>query len=239
MLKSKSPIKKLSLAIALSLIAGTASATSVTVYDTYKYLFDDEGVLIPNTSHGIETLSDGGEWAAGYLAVTPSDCPNGCDITGASVLLDSSLYIPLETVPFDGVKLEVYSNQAGTAQGISLFQFDTLATVIFDGTFGTRIQFTAAGQDLNAPALFQPGEEYWLRLTNTSQSPDFAWFFNGNDKLSEHWESSTWGAGSGTPFIFDITGEARAVSHVPVPGAVWLMGSALIGLLTAKRRKID
>ena len=237
MFKHKSPVKKLSLAIALSLIAGTASATSVTVYDTYKYLFNPDGSLLPVPS-GTELLGVG-DWAGGYLSVSSSTCPNGCDITGASLLLDGLAYNPLEDSPFDGATLEVYSSQSGPVPGVSLFQLDTPATVRFDGTFGTRIQFTAASPDLNAPALFQPGEEYWLKLTNTSQSPDFSWFFNGTDKAGEHWASSQFGSGSGTPFIFDITGETRAVSNVPVPGAAWLMGSALIGLLTAKRRKID
>ncbi len=236
MFKHKSPVKKLSLAIALTLITGTASATPTTIYETYKYLFDDDGVTPSPVESGTETLSTGG-WAAGYFFVDSRTCPAGCELTEASLLLDSTQYNPLAISDLSGLKLEVYSSQPGPVPGNSLFELTSPDSVILNGTFGTRVDFTAAAQDPNAPALFQSDTAYWLKLTNESQSPELGWFFNGAVS-NEYWAVGGVGSGEGSPFIFDVTGEAR-VSNVPVPGAVWLMGSALIGLLTAKRRKID
>jgi len=239
MLKHKSPVKKLSLAIALTLITGTASATPTTIYETYHYLFEADGVTVkPGVASGTETLRTG-DWAAGYFFVDSLICPAGCDLTEASLLLDTSGTYPALT-PSDlrGLKLEVYSSQPGPVPGGSLFELTSPDSVILNGTFGTRVDFTAVAQDPNTPALLQADTAYWLKLTNESQSPELGWFYNGVVS-NEYWAVKDFGSGEGSPFIFDVTGEARAVSNVPVPGAVWLMGSALIGLLTAKRRKID
>jgi hypothetical protein len=235
MLKIKSPIKKLSAALALTLFVGPASA--LTVYDTYQYLFDSNGNKLSVPS-GTETLS-AGDWSAGLFRINSLDCPNGCDLTGASLLLDGQLYSPTEPSPFTGVTLQVFSNidtGNGKEPNSSLFPLTTPAEVTFNGIFGTRVNFAATAQDPNNPALLQPGEEYWLRLSNDSQNPAFEWFFNGNNHPDQYWASSQFGFGSGSPMIFDVTGEAR-VSNVPVPAAAWMMGSGLIGLLAAARRK--
>jgi len=236
MFKHKSPVKKLSLAIALTLVTGTASATTTTIYETYKYLFDNNGDALPVES-GTETLSTGG-WAARYFFLDSLICSAGCDLTEASLLLETSLYSTFTASDLSGLKLEVYSSQPGPVPGNSLFELTSPDSVILNGTFGTRVDFTAVAQNPNAPALLQADTAYWLKLTNESQTPELGWFFNGVVS-NEYWAVKDFGSGQGSPFIFDVTGEARAVSHVPVPGAVWLMGSALIGLLTAKRRKID
>ena len=243
MFKHKSPVKKLSLAIALTLITGAASATTTTIYDTYKYLFDDEGELIGNSS-GTETLNTG-DWAAGYFFVDAQDCPAGCDLTEVNLLISSPLYSTSNGSDLSGLTLEVYSSQPDPAAGSSLpvpgnslFELTSPVSVVLNGTFGTRVDFTAVAQDPNASPLLQADTAYWLKLTNESLPDQLGWYFNGVQS-NEYWASSQFGNGEGSPYIFDVTGEARAVSHVPVPGAVWLMGSALIGLLTAKRRKID
>jgi hypothetical protein len=236
MFKHKSPVKKLSLAIALTLITGAASATTTTIYDTYHYLFNADGTVKPGVASGTETLREGGNWAAGYFFVDSLKCPAGCDLTEASLLLETSQYGSSTASDLSGLKLEVYSSQPGPVPGASLFELTSPVSVILNGTFGTRVDFTAAAQDPNTPALLQPDTAYWFKLTNESQSPELGWFYNGV-VANEYWAVKDAGSGQGSPFIFDVTGEA--VSHVPVPGAVWLMGSALIGLLTAKRRKID
>ena len=239
MFKHKSPVKKLSLAIALTLITGAASATTTTIYDTYHYLFEADGVTVkPGVASGTETLREG-NWAAGYFFVDSLNCPAGCDLTKASLLFETTQYSTSTGSNLGGLKLEVYSSQPGPVLGASLFELTSPDSVILNGTFGTRVDFTAVAQDPNTPALLQADTAYWLKLTNESQSPELGWFYNGV-VANEYWIGDSGAlSGEGSPFIFDVTGEARAVSHVPVPGAVWLMGSALIGLLTAKRRKID
>lgn len=246
MLTIKSPIKKLSSAIALGLVAGAASA-STTLYDTYKYIFDSQGQVINGAQSGAEGLDTGNEWAAGYFFINPQTCPNGCDITKASVLIESSLYDAFRPSSFSGVKLEIYTNNnigpnpTDKVPGTSLFQLTTPVQVQFDGNFGTRVEFTASSQDPNSPALLQPNTEYWLKLTNISQSPSFGWFYNGLDKPGEYWASSAGGRGFGSPYIFDITGDVRpggvVPAPVPIPGAVWLMASALLSLRGLRNKK--
>lgn len=236
MLKLKSPVRKLSLAIALTLVTGAASATTTTLYETYKYLFEADGTTPkPAISSGTETLFAGG-WAAGYFFIDSLNCPNGCDLSGASLLLETSQYPALTPSNLSGVKLEVYSSQPGPVPGNSLFELTSPNSAILNGTFGTRVDFTAVAQNLASPALLQADTAYWLKLTNVSQAPELGWYYNGV-MANEYWAVKDFGNGEGSPFIFDITGEAR-VAQTPIPGAAWLMGSALFGLLAAKRRKI-
>ncbi len=228
MLKIISP-KILSSAIALALVSDMASA--ITVVDTT--------VFPPEAS---ETLGIG-NWAAGYFMPNNLGCPNGCDITGVSLLLDGAAYDALSPVSITGMRLELFSSVAnpfstiGFSSGSSLFTFTSPSNALFNGTFGTTINFSVPVQDSTTPALLQPNTGYWLRLTNNSQSPDVGWFFDGVDRNGQFWESSQFGDGSGTPFIFTVTGDARP-SVVPLPGAVWMMGSALIGLLAVGRKRI-
>lgn len=246
MLKLKSPVKKLSLAIALTLVTGVASATTTTLYETYKHLLEADGITPkPAASSGTETLYTGG-WAAGYFFIDSLNCPNGCDLSGASLLLETTDYPALTPSNLSGMKLEIFSSQQGSISGSapgpvpenSLFELTSPTAVTLNGIFGTRVDFTAAAQDPASPALLQADTAYWLKLTNVSQTPALAWFYNGVMN-TEYWAVGDVGNGVGSPFIFDITGEAReaSVAQTPIPGAAWLMGSALFGLLAAKRRK--
>jgi len=225
MLKIISP-KILSSALALALFANIASAAVV----------GDTTSFVPHTAEAI----DPGTWAAGYFLVKRSDCPNGCDITEASLLLDGTAYDALAPVSIEGMKLEIFSNASSPFNptvGDSIFEFISPSDALFNGNFGTSINFAASAQASDTPALLQPDTGYWLYLTNVDQSPGLGWFFNGVDKSGQFWASSQFGSGSGTPFIFTVSGDAR-LSAVPLPGAVWMMGSGLIGLMAAGRRRI-
>ncbi|ANE54335.1 hypothetical protein AYM39_03450 [Methylomonas sp. DH-1] len=145
------------------------------------------------------------------------------------------------------VKLEIFTNvpssstNIGKDLGQSIFQFNSPTSVIFNGNFGTKIHFSADAQDQNAPAILQPNTGYWLKLTNVDQSPDFGWFYNGLPK-NEYWLAyyDTQG-GEGSPYIFDVMGLNSATPRlapaiVPLPSAVWMMGSVLMGALAIRRK---
>lgn len=241
MLKLKLPISKLSSAIALSLFASAASA-DIPLYSTYKYLFNPDGTVIFGAPSGTDTLY-AGDWAAGYFFVNPVNCSNGCDLTSANLLLDGGPANGITPTSFAGAQLEIYSNVGSAPNhavvGTPLFTLNTPSPVTFDGNFGTRITFTANAQDQNAPALLQPNTGYWLRLTNVSQATEFGLFYNGV-QANEYW-SAHYGSGEGSPYIFEVRGNNSATprlapSNVPIPGAVWMMGSALLGLLAVGRR---
>ncbi|MDO8845406.1 MAG: VPLPA-CTERM sorting domain-containing protein [Methylicorpusculum sp.] len=254
MLKLKSPITKLSSAIALALFAGASSAD--TIYSTKHYLLDQNDAYT-NVANGYDTIQKG-DWFAGYFYVpnAQSDpakpqslCQNGCDITGATLyLIGGRNDDPLEPSSLAGVTLEVFSNSTsentwGKYPGAPLFTLNTPEEVKFDGTQGgpgTLISFTADPQDQSAPALLQPGTGYWLKLTSERVS-EFGWYYNGLNKPGEYW-AGVFGSGHGSPYIFEVTGTNSltprlAPSLVPIPGAAWMMGSALIGLLSIGRRK--
>ena len=89
--------------------------------------------------------------------------------------------------------------------------------------------------------LLEKGEDYWVRLAPNTILPATA----GWDMLNV---SNVAGAvlthtGTGTnyyntrsmPLIVEGT---AAISAVPIPGAVWLMGSALIGFVGWGRRTV-
>lgn len=236
MLKTKS-IKILSAAIVLALAGGNASAALVA--DTTPF---PDGAAIP---------LDTGNWAAGYFFVNSSVCSNGCDITGAKLLLD--LAGGYDNTPFSNVTLELVSN-AGSASnpvlGQSLFTLTNPATAthsLISGRLGTFVDFTAAAQNQNLPALLQPNTGYWLKLTNAGQPISFGWFFDGfqqgrTDQVLAFYDGFDTISAAGNPLIFQVTGDNSATprlapAHVPIPGAVWMMSSALLGFTIAGRRK--
>ena len=260
MLKFKSPITKLSSAIAFCLIANAASAANdIMVYETYKYLDPEVFATRP--------INNSGDWAAAYFKVNSSICEFGCDLTSVSLLMDLSGYDTFSEVPLQGkLTLDIYSNKVigtrpdpfdktppiGTINrnfpDQMLLTLTTPVSVTNDGDFGKDILFTAPVQ--NSPtSLLQPNTEYWIKLSNASNSP-FGWVVNGSDKPNEFYAHFAHGAtadGYGSPRIFQINGIARdesnsglavlPISHVPLPGAFWFMGSALLGLPAVLRRK--
>jgi hypothetical protein len=244
MLKFKSPVTKLSSAVAFCLFASSASASPL--ISTYHYLFAQDGSPILGALSGTDTLNPN-EWVAGYFFINPIVCSNGCDITGVALQLEGSQYSTSDKSSLAGMKLEIFSNVAssttniGKDLGTSLFELTSPTDVVFNGNFGTKIEFSANAQDQSAPALLQPNTAYWLKLTNDSQTPELGWFYNGMPK-NEYWLAHYDPAGGeGSPYIFEVSGvnsaTPRLAAAVPLPGAVWMMGSALIGMLATGRRK--
>lgn len=257
MLKFKSTLTKLSSAIILCLFSNAASASSETsIYETYKYL--DPSVF------ATRPINNSGDWAAAYFKVSTSICEFGCDLTSVSLLMDLTGYDTFSEVSLQNkLQLDIYSNKVigtrpdpfdktppiGTINrnfpDQLLLTLTTPVSVTNDGDFGKDVLFTAPLQ--NSPiSLLQPNTEYWIKLSNSSNSP-FGWVVNGSGKPNEFFAHSAYGAtadGYGSPRIFKINGIARdesnsglAPSHVPLPGAIWLMGSALLGLPAVSRRK--
>lgn len=257
MFKFKLPLKKISSAIAFSLIAGSASAnTATSVYETYKYL--DPAVF------ATRPINNSGDWAGAYFKVNASICEFGCDLTNVSLLMDLSGYDAFSEVSLQNkLQLDIYSNKIlGTRPDPFdkippigkinrnfpdqiLLTLTTSVSVTNDGDFGKEVLFTAPVQN-STISILQPNTEYWIKLSNSSNSP-FGWVVNGSGKPDEFFAHSAYGAtadGYGSPRIFKINGVARdesnsglAPSHVPLPGAIWLMGSVLLVLPALTRRK--
>lgn len=234
MLKTKL-IKTLGTAIPFAMVSGIASANT-TLYDTYHYLFDQNGQL-NSVNWGRQALIYP-DWEAAYFS-----CQNGCELSKATVLLDApQLSGDISTqVDLTNLHVEVWGNKVNQTLGTDKFPnskiYGSVSPIAqqFNGNFGTSIDFTFGGSE---KAVLQPGD-YWLVLSiaPAGLSTDIQWFFNG--KQGGELIASSYAGGlvdAGSPYIFRIEGMP---SQVPIPGSVWMMGTGLLGLLGARRRLTD
>ncbi|MBU2572102.1 MAG: hypothetical protein KJ725_19160 [Gammaproteobacteria bacterium] len=249
MLKIKAPLKKLSAAVALGLFAGTASA-SVSIYDTFHYDWSGGEALYAPFFEDSEP-----DWAAGRFTVDPFNCPNGCLLDSVRLSLAADVTYQLgDSISLkdpsgnDGISLAVYSNNflGGSTHipGEKLFDLSIPNSFEqWDINGGNDVWFDAPSQDPNEAALLQPNTAYWLFLTNESLPFTLLWSYDGVDKQGEYFAAYWKPLGAqGSPYLFEVMGTScttcsAPVSNVPVPGAIWLMGTAMIGLVTSWRRK--
>ncbi len=220
MLKIKSQIKTLGLVAALGLLSSTASA--VPLHSTLDLVQTD-----------VEGLSVG-EWEAARFQADAVQCPNGCNVTEARLLLrDDELFTTDDPVSLSDLSLSVYSAGVNdTSVGITkLFSFDTNVSL----AGGDNIVSFSVKDGENS---FLPKNTFfWLRLDNDSRRDGISWWFDGNTAGEYQVINNIRGIREfETPFIFDVQGVPAAASPVPVPGAVWMMGSALLGLLGVRRK---
>ena len=99
-------------------------------------------------------------------------------------------------------------------------------TILGSWDGGSKISFT--GLDGSAPSLISTSN--WFP-GGSAQAPT---------NLAEYWGTVTLGWGLARFEVVTATsgGDGYALSHTPIPGAVWLLGSGIIGLV-ALRRKIS
>ena len=75
--------------------------------------------------------------------------------------------------------------------------------------------------------------QYWLALSTPTAGTLAVWYKNSVGQIGPRalWDGSNWSiANSVTPAVFRVSG-----STVPVPGAIWLLCSGLIGLVGVRR----
>lgn len=217
MLKFKSQIKNLGLIVTLGLLSSTVSATSL--YDTTGNTFiDSQGLGI-------------GEWGASRFKLNSTDCPNGCDVSDASLFLFDGEVFFGDTASLNGITLSVYDDGGdGESLGTKLFSFDTGVDI---GAGLSTLSFSVQ----NGENSFVANDTfYWLSLENVSRSNDISWGYSYDGITSDASLFNDGAFYSGEPLFFTLNG-TPSVSAVPVPGAVWMMGSGLFGLLAVSRRK--
>jgi hypothetical protein len=143
-------------------------------------------------------------------------------------------------LPNAGVNPQVGYNQ--TTSSLGQLYYNELNALAVSGTTGSNYGILGNGA-VNTSGIAGPfanvqTNEYWLG-TELASNPIFGWGFataNGvQNNLLKFTQFYTWAVSPGT--IAGFTPSA-APAVVPVPGAAWLFGSGLVGLLGFKRRDI-
>ncbi len=184
---------------------------------------------IPGGTGGPAVLSSA-SWSAAEFAA-----PAGTDVLSLSAYLSAN-----ETgAPGDTFTFDIYS--ASSFINVRSSQLAPLATAVATYEGGTG--WTTAAVSWTAPAVAQGGsDDYWLAVEVTGSNHT-----NGLDLPLE--SSSTTGTVPALGFAtlsggkFTQSGalpiglEVSTTPPVPLPPAVWLLGSGLLGLALLSRRK--
>jgi len=187
--------------------------------------------LVPGVASADTLILDTGTPSSGppaALLTSSSSYAAEFNVTAGETITELSAYLNGPTGSNDTFNFELYS-----AGGPFLTATNATREPATDG-----VQATFSGNGWNSIAVDwtpAPGT-YWLALQTTASG------------LTLPVESSTsTGTAPATAFAFDgtnnkylaetTTGVGMQVSAVPLPGAVWLLGSGLIGFVSMARRR--
>jgi hypothetical protein len=153
-----------------------------------------------------------------------------------------------ETADPDAYRInQIYFNATENVTGLELLEWEpdppppgwTLLTDEPAGDFGV-FDFCLDGGIGNDPNLLQPGEDYSFRFGISGTAPffdtDFVTFSTipPGDTMALAAAKFIGGPADNDPDEDDEDGAIGAA--VPIPGAVWLLGSGLIGLAVMRRK---
>jgi|GEM_PF-1404933 len=217
-------------AVLTLIISGSAAAAEaavpVTLYNNIPTTLDEyEGLGLSGTSFIANKFSTGG-W-----------CPAGC-ILGNITLNLTDANARGSSV---GYKLEVVSDNSN-APGITLATLNNPAAI--SSNFGNDV-FTPGGSYTLAA-----NTNYWVKLSSTIDGLIYWDYITKSTpgQLSQYsydlggYKGGSYAGGPNLNLLMTVQatslgGVVPPPAHVPVPGAVWMMGSALIGLVTTWRKK--
>ena len=219
----KSFVLKTCATAALGLFSLQASAASVTFNYTESF-----GSVPPDgpAPYATATFDDGGTAGSVTLTMTVAGTVDGADVTAMFFNLDPTLDPTLLTFNRDG----------GTGPAAATTNILTGVDAYRAGGDGYYdIVFDFPPPPGNDAAKFNAGEDLVYTITGTGITADSFNFF------------ATPGPGEGNPgpylsvARFQSTGPDQEgsdwVGAVPVPAAVWLFGSGLLGLVGVARRR--
>ena len=212
---------------ALIFISAPASTAGITIYDnigtTYTGLFPFYGPSVAGGQFG---------WAGKFIA-TNAGLVNGdkYNVTAIDLLVDVHQFLPNYTGAF---QLKLFSD-ASNAPGTLLYgPSNQTAIEPYPGP-GKMITNTLSVSTTSFPLTI--GTTYWLALVAGDQYTDVDWYSSstatGNTYILQTLNGTFSPNSSGYLPAFRITGEQ--VSPVPIPAAVWLLGSGLLGLFGVRR----
>ena len=222
----------------------TGSASSA----TSQVLYDNTG---NGTTDPLSSFFNNNNWGASLFTVAPSSCGSlGCLLDKITLRLGVNPVggpnISTGLTNFSNFDLTIWNDngtQTGTgttaiAASMSIYN-PTGATdnpssgLIELGAASKYYEFTPA-----TSVTLNDGFSYWVRLTGKSPSdPSIRWDVVSGDTREQAFAGGTFltGAITGSSYVMKIEATPN-VSAVPIPGAVWLMGSALVGFVGWGRR---
>ena len=159
------------------------------------------------------------------------NCAQGCVLNNVVLRLDGGS----DGVTVDPTYLTVgiYSD-GGNQPGSLLYSLKTPTVSI---SFDENVAFSFT-PTVGQSGLLKPDQSYWTRLS-TSSNEGIYWVSTdfGTDGARAYQRDNGRGIQvlPSTPWMFEV--QASPLSAVPIPGAAWLMGSALAGLGAFVRRK--
>jgi len=235
--------KQQKLAAALSFMmagADSALAQSIDLFNNFSQNFNS------NYGDGV-TVSGTSEFAAVEFS-TSTLCPNGCSLGTLDLNLSN------DSGSAD-VNVAIYANSNNAPAGNALLTLqDPSAPVINQNPliYGSAIQFgnnyftVPSGQSLT----LANNTDYWVEVSLTSSTDNLYWWniAGATQTVAGEPNLALLSLGSGTPFSYSGYGlqmdlkatpllPVGGTSAVPLPGAIWMMGTALIGLAASRRRK--
>ena len=206
--------------------------------------FFDSLTLTPyDQSNVIAGDGPGGEWAASSFS-NIGECPSPCRLDSITLSLrtDQLITTPAAANASLGqLSVSVFENVSitGGFPDPLIFDGDLLGELVLDpltsyiaGGFN-NVGFTPAD-----PLELESGVMYWAFLDNEAVTPLGGWGWQFGEDISG--EKAAFNLGGLDGVVSNATYAMQVeVSPVPLPGAFWLMGSALVGIgsFQAARRR--
>ena len=209
---------KLAAAMGLTLFAGLAQAAIVELTTNGNFeTGDTSGWTTFLSTNQSFTTSSTSPYAGSFNGIL-----SNTQIGTAAVIKQAAIGKGLVT-PFQEVTISFYARGSGEVGGVQFAEL--FSEVDPEGVSKSEI--------LGGAPLFPPSATDWTFYTFTRElGPDVS---NG---LTLQFNAATGAAGGSTSFLeIDNVSVTADVSAVPVPAAVWLFGSGLLGLVGMARRK--
>ncbi len=146
------------------------------------------------------------------------------------------LYHGGATPSADNFTLRLFQSNASNLPNTTFFWSENVSNLITrtatpSTTFAGLFTYEAT---LSAGVSLTAGTTYWLSIVNnvgTSNLNDWGWAASSltGSAASRSFDTESWVNSNGT-YQFQLT-------SVPVPGAIWFLGSGLLGLVFSKRKR--
>lgn len=198
------------LAYASLTVIGTAQDSTGTEYNlVWEDNNNGSSLVWLDFTHGYRTWSDQMSWASG-LDDTLTINPSGYEISWQ----DTSWRLP--TSPSKGSGLNITTSEMG---------------YLYYTELGNSFSYSGGGFVNSGPfENIYPGYT-WSSTTWSNTYQHWAWWFNLNTG------EQGWSIYTSDVVALGLAVRSAEVSAVPIPGAAWLLGSGLMGLIAVHRRK--